>query len=401
VTSTTTPASGQRHVLVLVENMSVPADRRVWAEARALVSLGYSVTVACPMGRDREEMQALDGVTIHRFRHREAGAGPWSYLREYGSALRHLRRLARIVDRERRVDVVHLCNPPDVLFLAVRRLRQRGARVVFDHHDLVPELYEARFGRRGGALYRAAVRFERLTFRAADVVLSPNESYRRIALTRGGKDEEDVFVVRIAPDLERFRPAAPDPGLRRGKRYLIAYAGTIGPQDGVDHALRALDELGRRRDDWYAVFAGSGDWRDDAIALAAELGVADRAEFPGYVEDDDLIRLLSTADVCLSPEPRNALNDASTMIKVVEYMALATPIVAYDLTETRLSAGEAALYARPNDPGELASSVSRLLDDEDLRRRMGEEGRRRVEEELSWARSKESLARAYARVLAR
>jgi len=396
-------ASAERHVLVLVENMSVPADRRVWLEARALVAAGYCVSVVSPMGtaRDREAFQALDGVDIHRYPPREAGGGPWSYLREYGSALRHLRRLARLVDRERRVDVVHLCNPPDVLFLTVRRLRRRGARVVFDHHDLVPELYEARFGRRGGSLYRAAVRFERLTFRAADVVLSPNESYRRIALARGGKDEEDVFVVRIAPDLERFRPAAPDPGLRRGKRHLIAYAGTIGPQDGVDRALHALDALGHRRADWCAAFAGSGDSRDEAIALARDLGLADRVEFPGYLDDPDLIRLLSSADVCLSPEPKNPLNEASTMIKVVEYMALAKPIVAFDLPETRFSAGDAALYARPNDTAELAACIDRLLDDEALRRRMGEEGRRRVEDELSWARSVESLGLAYSRALNR
>jgi len=395
-------ASGERHVLMLVENMSVPADRRVWAEARTLLAGGYRVSVVCPAGRgrDREPFELVEGVAVHRYPRRDAGGGPWSYLREYGTALRHMRRLARAIDAEHRVDVVHLCNPPDVLFLAARRLRRRGARLVFDQHDLVPELYEARFGRRGGLLHRAAVLCERLTFRVADVVVSPNESYRRIALTRGGKTEDDVFIVRIAPDTERFRPARPDPELRRGKRYLIAYAGTMGPQDGVDHALRALEVLGQRRDDWRAMFAGSGDSRDEAIALASKLGLGDRVEFPGYLDDADLIRLLSTADVCIAPEPRNALNNASTMIKVVEYMALGRPIVAYDLAETRFSAGEAALYAQPNDPAELASALERLLDDEDLRQRMGEAGRRRVADELGWDRSAESLKRAYLRVFA-
>jgi glycosyltransferase involved in cell wall biosynthesis len=400
---TATPASDRGHVLIVVENMSVPADRRVWMEARALVSLGYGVSVVCPRGRERDtaELERLDGVSIHRFSLREAGGGAWSYLGEYGPALGSIRRLANRIDAERRVDAVHLCNPPDVLHLATRRLRKRGARSVFDHHDLVPELFEARFGRRGGLLHRAAAWFERRAFGAADVVLSPNESYRRIAIARGGKDPDDVVVVRIAPDLERFREAEPDPELRRGKEHLIAYAGTIGPQDGVDHALRALAALQARRDDWHATVAGAGDWRDDAIRLADELGLAGAVDFPGLLNDDGLVALLSTADVCLSPEPRNPLNDVSTMIKVVEYMALSRPVVAYDLTETRFSAGEAALYARPNDPEELASCIERLLDDPELRRRLGAEGRRRVEDELSAARSVEALDLAYRRVLRR
>lgn len=386
---------------MLVENLSVPTDRRVWAEAQALVSLGYRVTVVSPAGRGRDEgrLETLEEVAILRYPPSQAASGPWSYVREYASALTHIRRLARLASREQTVDVVHICNPPDVLFLAVRGLRRRGARIVFDHHDLVPELYEARFGARSGALYRSAVLFERMTFRAADVVLSPNESYRRVALTRGGKVDADVFVVRIAPDLERFQPVRPDPGLRCGKPHLLAYAGTIGPQDGVDHSLRALQDLARRRDDWHAVFAGAGDWRNDAVALAHTLNLADRVQFPGHLGDTELVRLLSTADICLSPEPRNAFNDASTMIKVVEYMALAKPIVAYDLTETRFSAGDAALYATPSDPSGLASCIDRLLDDDALRRTMGAEGRRRVESELSWARSVESLDQAYRRVL--
>jgi len=388
-------------VLMLVENASVPTDRRVITEARALVSAGCRVSVVCPTGgdRDHEQFEVVDSISIRRYPPRWGGGRPWGHVIEYASALRHMRRLLRAVDAEHRVDVVHLCNPPDVLFLAARRLRRRGARMVFDHHDLVPELYEARFGRRGGLLYRAAGVVERLTFRSADVVISPNESYRRVAITRGGKRPDDVFVVRIAPDVTQFRPVAEDPSLKRGARYLIAYAGTIGPQDGVDHALRALDALGARRDDWHAVFAGTGDWRDAAVALAMELGLGDRVEFPGYLADADLIRLLSTADVCIAPEPSNPLNDASTMIKVVEYMALAKPIAAYDLRETRVSAAQAALYARPNDPDELACCLERLLDDESMRRRMGDEGRQRVEEDLAWRHSDASLRRAYSRVL--
>ena len=302
---TATPASDRGHVLIVVENMSVPADRRVWMEARALVSLGYRVSVVCPQGKDRDtsESEQRDGVSIHRFPLREAGGGAWSYLGEYGSALRSIRRLAHRIDAEQRVHVVHLCNPPDILQLATRRLRKRGARGVFDHHDLVPELFEARFGSRGGLLHHAAVRFERRAFAAADVVLSPNESYRRIALARGRKRPEDVFVVRIAPDLDRFRKAEPQPELRRGKAHLLVYAGTIGPQDGVDHALRALADLRSRRDDWHATIAGAGDWRDEAVRLARELRLEDVVDFPGHLGDVELVALLSTADVCLSPEP--------------------------------------------------------------------------------------------------
>jgi glycosyltransferase involved in cell wall biosynthesis len=386
---------------MVVENMSVPADRRVWLEARALVRAGYQVTVICPAGtdRDREPSAVIDGVAIHRFELLEAGGGPLSYLREYGTALYRIGRLARKVDRERHVDVVHLCNPPDVLFLAVRPLVRRGARVVFDHHDLVPELYEARFGRRGGLFYKVAGFFERRTFRMADIVISPNESYREIAVSRGRKRPEDVFVVRIAPDSAVFAPVPSDPSLRDGASHLIAYAGTIGPQDGVDHALRALELLARDRRDWRAVFAGRGDWRDEAIALATRLGLSDRVAFPGHLGDGPLIRLLSSADVCIAPEPSNGLNESSTMIKVVEYMALGRPIVAYDIRETRFSAGEAALYATPNDPAALASCIERLLDDEALRASMGAEGRRRIQGDLAWRHSEAALKRAYARLL--
>ena len=396
-----TSLASRPRVLMVVENLSVPTDRRVWKEAQALVGSGHDVVVISPRGsaRDTSEYEHRDGVEIHRYPQREAGGGPLSYLVEYGFALWHIRRLARRLQRQRRFDVVHVCNAPDILYLAVLSLRRCGARIVFDHHDLVPELFEARFGATGGLLYRLAALAESRAFRIADVVLSPNESYRTVALDRGGKGAEDVFVVRMAPDPSRFRAGEPDPALKRGKPYLLGYAGMIGPQDGVDHALRALRLLADRRDDWYAIFAGSGDAADDARALATELNLDDHVDFVGFVEDERLIAILGTADVCLAPEPKNALNDASTMIKVVEYMGLGRPIVAFDLRETRFSAGEAALYATPNDEADFASCVEQLLDDPALRTRMGDAGRLRVTNELSWERSEESLAAAYARAL--
>ena len=387
---------------MLVENMSVPSDRRVWAEARTLRDAGYRVSIVSPAGRDRdvEPRAEIDGIAIYRFPLREATGGPWKYLLEYGTALRELRRNARRIHCHAPVDIVHVCNPPDILVFAVRSLRRAGARVVFDHHDLVPELFEARFGRARGPLYEAARRLERATFARADVVVSPNETYRNIAIERGRKHPDDVFVVRMAPDVERFAPGDADPSLRHRKPHLIAYVGTMGPQDGVDVAVRALAALHESRQDWHAVLAGDGDAAGEARSLADALGLGAQVEFPGFVDDDEIVRLLRSADVCLAPEPRNALNDASTMIKIVEYMAFAKPVVAFDLVEARASAGAAGAYASDDTPEGLAAEIDGLLDDPSRRVRMGAEGRRRVTDELSWERSKDALTAAYERVLA-
>ena len=391
------------HVLVLVENMSVPRDRRVWAEARALRAAGYRVTIISPVGRnqDLESSAEIDGIRIHRFSGYEATGGPSSYFLEYSKALFHIWRIARRVHRADRVDIVHVCNPPDILVFAVRRLRRLGATIVFDQHDLVPELYEARFGRSRGALYRAARRFERATFSRAEVVIAPNESYRQTALDRGDMLSEDVFVVRMAPDTARFSPGAADTSLRQGARYLLAYVGTMGTQDGVDLAIQALAELRARRADWRAVLAGDGDAAAAAKTLAWELGLEDHVEFTGFLGDAEIVRLLRTADVCLAPEPRNALNEASTMIKIMEYMAFAKPLVAFDLVEARASAGAAAAYAASDTPEAFADEIERLLDDAQRRERLGSEGRRRVTEELSWEHSEASLLAAYQRALSR
>lgn len=383
-----------------MENLSVPFDRRVWQECTTLRDDGWEVHVICPQGtkRDTEREAVIDDVRIHRYPLRAAIGGPAGYLAEYGTALWHTFRLAR---RLGRFDVVHACNPPDLLFLVARRLKRRGARFVFDQHDLVPELYLSRFARGKDALYRAVCALERLTYRAADVVIATNESYREVAIRRGGKRQEDVFVVRSAPAVERFHEVPAEPQLKRGKPYLLCYLGVMGPQDGVDYALRSLaalrDDLGRH--DWHAVFVGSGDTFTEMVDLAFRLGLGDRVEFTGRVSDEDLLRYLSTSDVCLSPDPSNPLNDVSTMNKVMEYMAMSRPIVSFDLREARVSAGDAAVYAPANDELEFAKLVDRLLDDPEERRRMGETGRARVAGPLSWSRSQESLLAAYARAL--
>ncbi|PPS91313.1 glycosyltransferase family 4 protein [Streptomyces sp. MH60] len=401
-TSGATPLGGAgdrpgRRALILVENLSVPFDRRVWQECTTLRDAGWDVHVICPTGtkRDTEREAVVDGVRIHRYPLRAATGGPAGYLREYGAALWHTFRLARRVGP---VHVVHACNPPDLLFLPALWLKRRGARFVFDQHDLIPELYLSRFGRGKDLLYRAVCALERMTYRAADIVLATNESYQDVAIRRGGRRPEDVFVVRSAPATERFQPVPAEPDLKRGKPHLLCYLGVMGPQDGVDYALRALaklrDEVGRT--DWHAVFVGSGDAFDAMVELSRSLGLGEQVRFTGRIPDADLVRYLSTADVCLSPDPRNPLNDVSTMNKVLEYMAMGRPIVSFDLREARVSAGDAALYAPANDEGEFARLVARLLDDPDERARMGKIGQERVNGQLSWRNSQTALLAAYA-----
>lgn len=383
-------------VLILVENLSVPFDRRVWQESRALTEAGYRVVVVCPRGatRDTEPYAEIDGVQIHRYT-LPLATGALSYAREYGTALFHSLRLAL---QHGPFDVVHACNPPDLFFLVGLPLKLGGARFVFDHHDLVPELYLSRFRRGRDLGYRALLLAERLTFRLADAVLATNESYRAVALKRGGKRPDEVFVVRSGPDLDRFELVQPDPSLKRGKPHLLCYLGVMGPQDGVDYALRSLaalrDELGR--EDWHAVFVGAGDEFEAMVALSRDLALESMVSFTGRIPDDDLVRHLSSADLCLSPDPLNPLNDVSTMNKVMEYMAMGRPIVSFDLREARVSAGEAAVYAPANDEAAFARLLADLLDDPDQRSRRGAVGRARVEGALSWKHSREALLRAYA-----
>jgi glycosyltransferase involved in cell wall biosynthesis len=394
------------HILILVENLSVPFDRRVWQESRALTDAGYQVTVICPQGtkQDTEPAATIDGVRILRYPLRPAAAGgPLGYLREYSMALWHTTRLALKVRREGRIDVAHSCNPPDLLFMVALVLRVLGGtRSVFDQHDLVPELFLSRFSSGGRVLFWLTTVAERMTFLVADAVISTNESYRRVAIERGKMPPDRVSIVRSAPDLSRFVLREPDPGLRKDKKYLGAYLGVMGPQDGVDYALRAIaylrNEIGRT--DTHFVFMGGGDAFDDMVALSEQLGISDIVEFTGRVPDEFVQRCLSSADICLSPDPKNPLNNVSTMNKVVEYMAMARPLVSFELVEARVSAGGAAVYAPANDEAAFAAAIDELLDDPDRRKRMGACGRERVERELSWEASRNTLLGFYDNVFA-
>jgi glycosyltransferase involved in cell wall biosynthesis len=386
-------------VLILVQNEPLPSDRHVWNQCRALVRAGYDVTVICPKGRDRDKgaFESLEGVAIHRYDARHADGGPIGFGIEYLSALRQMRRLARRLARERPFDLVHACSPPDFLLLAMLPLRRRGARFIFDHHDLTPELYVSRFGGEGGIVHRATLAAEQVAFRLADVVLSVNESYRRIAIERGRRAPEDVAVVRTGPDLSRFTPVEADPSLRGDRAFLLSYVGVMGPQDGVDQALQALAALRARRDDWRAIFMGSGEVLDEMRALARSLGIDDVVEFTGWVEHDFIRRVLSTSDVCLAPDPKSPLNDVSSMVKISEYMAMSKPMVSFDLKESRAAAGDAAFFA--DDVEGFAALVSELLDDPARREEMGAIGRRRAEAMLAWEHQERALLAAYERAL--
>lgn len=358
------------------------------------------VTVVCPRGaeRDRAAYEVRDGVEIHRYPLPTA-RGTLGYLTEFALAGVHTARLAARLAARQPFDVVHASNPPDILLLAVSFMKLRGSRFVFDQHDLAPEVYEARFERGHDALHWLLRGLERGSYALADVVISPNESYRRLAISRGGKDPADVFVVRNAPDESRLYRVEPDPGLSRGKPHLISYLGAMAPQDGVDHAFHALAHLRQSRDDWHAVFMGDGPSLPELRDLARRLDLDGLVEFPGWVDGDYMRTVLSTSTVCLAPEPSSVLNDVSTLIKIAEYMAVGAPVVCYDLHESRATAGDAALYATPNDPTSLAACISTVLDSPELRDRLGREAERRVREQLSWTRSKAALLDAYGRAL--
>jgi glycosyltransferase involved in cell wall biosynthesis len=392
--------SGPRRALIVVENESVPHDQRVWREATTLTDAGWAVSVICPRGagRDDRRHETIDGIEIHRFTLSEAGEGVVAYVLEYGLAVAKILWLMLQVRRRRGFDVVQLCNPPDVLFAAALPFKLFGARVIFDHHDLSPELWQSRGG--SPVVHRALLWAERATFAVADVVMSTNRSYRGIAIERGRMDPADVFVVRNGPDLDRLVPAAPDPSLRNGRDHLLGYVGTMGPQDGVDYMIRALEVLVHKQGrDVQAVLVGDGPELDSLRSLAAELGLADHVTFTGRVPPDRVAGPLSSADVCVCPDPRSPLNEVSTMIKTLEYMALGKPIAAFDLVETRVSAGDAAVYATGDEPEDLADAIGRLLDDDGLRERIAQSGRSRVEDGLTWKHSEPELLAAYDRSL--
>lgn len=387
----------RRRVLIIVENLPCPFDRRVWQEARTLAAAGYLVSIICPKGKGYEKgFEELDGIAIYRHPQPFEGHGPLGYVAEYSWALLAEFALSLRVLVERGFDAIHACNPPDTLFLIGGFYKLFGKKFLFDHHDINPELYEAKFHRRD-VFYRLMLWLERRTFETADVCVATNESYRRIAIERGCRAPSKVFVVRSGPDLRRLRLLPPTPALKNGRRYLVGYVGVMGRQEGIDGLLTAVQHIVHvmHRHDIQFGLVGGGTELPAMRRLAEQLGVSQYVTFTGRVPDNELLAMLNTAEVCVNPDVANDMNDKSTMNKIMEYMALGKPIVQFDLTEGRISAQNASLYAKRNDSIDLAGKLVALLDDEPLRRRMGEAGLERVKTVLAWEHEAPRLLAAY------
>ncbi len=389
-------------VCIVVENLPVPLDRRVWSEARALRDAGYVVSVICPRGKTAHtaSYEMLEGVHIYRHRSWDASSMV-GYLLEYGMALAAELYLVLKVFSRTRFRILQGCNPPDTIFLLALLLRPFGVRFIFDHHDLAPELLEAKF-RRHSPLLASLTRFvEKCSFRAASVSIATNESFKEIAVLRGGKIPERVFVVRNCPDLKRLRPAPARTNLSPGVQLQVVYVGFMGRQDGLDILLESVEHIVTHegRQDVRFILVGGGTVLPELRSIVAEKNLDPFVTFTGQVTHDEVVDYLSNADIGVSPDPKTSMNDNSTMIKIFEYMAFGLPVVLFDLKEGRRSAGSAALYAQPNDPVDFANQIIRLLDSRELRETLGSCGRKRIEESLNWENEKAVLLEAYSTAL--
>lgn len=398
------PAARNR-VLVIVQNLPVPLDRRVWLECKALVAQGYEVSVICPKGPGDPAFQELDGVAIYKYRPAHEAKGLIGFGWEFAYSWLRTARLSLRVHRERGFDVIQACNPPDTYWLLARMWRSSGVRFVFDQHDLNPELFLSRFGSphsTGGRVEFGGLRWlERRTYRTADHVISTNGSYKSVAMSRGKLAASDITVVRSGPDTRVMRPVYPPEGLKRPGTFLLAYLGIMGPQDGVDQVLEVMEELVHRRGrtDVHAVLMGFGDCWEDLRARSAELRLDDHVTFTGRVGPCEIAGWLSAADLGLGPDQKTPLNDVSTMNKTMEYMAYALPSVSFDLAETRVSGGEAAVYIPSGDISAFADEVEALLADPERRAALGRAARERVAVELDWRAQAQAYVSVYDRVL--
>ncbi len=384
-----------------MQNLPVPFDRRVWLECQALVGAGYEVAVVCPKGKADPSYEVVGGVELFKYQPYAPGGSRLSFVTEYVYSFAVTAWHTLKARRKGRFAVMQACNPPDIFWpIAIALRLVDRTRFVFDHHDLCPELYLSRFPDGPALPYRGLLALERRTHRTANHVIATNDSYREIAIRRSGKAPQDVTVVRTGPDPAKLTRGEADPALRRGRRFLAAYIGVMGPQDGVDIIVRAADIVVHemKREDIAFTIIGSGDCFDELVGLRDELRLNGHVEFTGRAPDELVKKILSTADVGLSPDPKNPLNDVSTMNKTMEYMAFELPVVAFDLRETRVSAAAAAVYVTPNDVREYAKAIVDLMDDEAGRAQLGKFGRARVEDELAWSFQERAYLGVYARI---
>lgn len=386
-----------RSILIVVENLPVPFDRRVWMEAMTLRDAGYNVSVISPTGKGYDkEYEIIENIHIYRHNLPPEQSSVYGYFREYSSALISEWRLANKAYKSHKFRVFHACNPPDLIFIVAVWFRLfYGVKFLFDHHDLTPELYESKFNKRG-FFYQCMRWAERCTFALASKVISTNESYKKIAIERGKMKQEDVHIVRSGPDLDKFKPVNINRKLFNNRKYMVGYLGVMGEFDGVDHLIRAAEILVKNgRNDIHFCLIGSGPCFEDLNKLSIDLGISEFIEFTGRICDTEMIERLSSCDICVDCDPLNPLNDKCTMNKVLEYMALGRPIVQYDLTEGRYSAQQASVYAEPNNINDLATKIEELLDNEIMRKQMSEIGLKRMTEDLEWKHQKPNLLKVY------
>ena len=386
-----------KHILIIVENLPVPFDRRVWQEATTLKDNGADVSIICPkMKGYTEAYELIDGIEIYRHPLALEARGAVGYLIEYGGAIYWEMKLARQIYKKKPFHVIHGCNPPDLIYLTAKRFKKKGVKYVFDHHDINPELYIAKYDKKD-FFYRLMLYFEKKTFKHADASIATNESYKEIAIRRGGMREDKVQVVRSGPKLDRLKLQPPKLEFKKGRKYLIGYLGVIGEQEGIDLLLESVKQIIAKRNDIQVAIVGGGSDLDILKNLAIDMGLKDYVDFYGRVSDQLLVDILNTADVCVNPDKPTEMNNLSTMNKIMEYMALKKPIVQFNLKEGQFSAQEASLYAK--DVTDFANKISYLLDNKEVRSYMGDFGYNRVVKELSWEYESDKLISFYKRLL--
>jgi glycosyltransferase involved in cell wall biosynthesis len=390
-------------ILMFLENLPFPQDFRVRREANALTAAGYRVTVICPAGKGQRFRETVNGVRVLRYPSPPVANGFLGYALEYGYAMVASFLLSVLVFFGEGFDAVHAHNPPDTFVFIARIYKLFGKRFVYDHHDLSPEMYQARFSGGGNSfVYRALLWLEKLTCRYADHVIVTNESYKKIAIERDQVPDSRISIVRNGIDLDQLgRAVEPHRGLRQMGKTIIGYVGVMGFQDGVDYLLRALDHLVRDcgRTDFHCVIIGGGDAWMDLRAQARRLNLNDYVQFTGYVFGEELRSYLSAADICVDPTPSSSYSDRSTMIKIMEYMSLGKVVVAFDLPEHRFTAQDAAVYVTRNDTQAFAKAIAKLMDDAPRRVALGAVGSARIKTRLAWDYSVPHLLHAYSLVL--